>query len=367
MALNVFGQYVVPATGRYVIELMARRTGTSQVVVDNPEIPLPCKNDHGQIIVEHYRSYASVSAAYAMGAKFPVNTDRAAFLPGDIVVGEERLLPRTSSFNVAEGDVLRLQGAATAQLILDAEDPDASVSLFFLSLRLGGGSDVAPPQPVGCPATYHNRFAGAMENLTPDLLRFTLQNDGLYVAPQAARVDGYQSVSYHRYSLARINAGANTDLVAMHFANRLNGEYLASSQQLTAVADLVFPIGSAEVELFTFSDQHRAGDILRVQGQAELEMVSGETGAACWARIEIYENGAREYLSMFDQRFIRNSSESDRDYDSGTFAPFALYTTQQSDEHNVRLIVKCNATKPADIRAKYYGRGLMVDHFTRVQ
>jgi len=32
MALNVFGQYVVPATGRYVIELMARRTGTSQVV-----------------------------------------------------------------------------------------------------------------------------------------------------------------------------------------------------------------------------------------------------------------------------------------------------------------------------------------------
>ena len=125
----------------------------------------------------------------------------------------------------------------------------------------------------------------------------------------------------------------------------------------------MFEVGTTVQELFSLTGHHEAGEILRVQSQVQLEMISGATGAACWARVEIDENGTRRYQSIYDQRFIRNSSDPAADHDAGTFAPFALYYTQQAGEHRVRLITDCDAITAATMRARSYGRQLMVDRF----
>jgi len=256
-------------------------------------------------------------------------------------------LPGTKRFSLAAGDILRLQGAATAQLL-------SSASLFGVYLRAVFGRD------------DYESLSVAPENLTEVLSRFTLQNDGLYTATSARGVYAAQYVGYW-FGTHLIRQGANTDLVAMQFTNAPNRRpvaFLSDTQTLTTTSDYVFGVGLPPRELFSVSGQHKAGDVLRAQSQVQLEMVEGRTRADCWARIEIYENGTLAYRSIFDERHIRNSSESSKDHDVGAFSPFALYRTRRAGDHRIKLITDCNADKRAAMRAKYYGRHLTVDQFT---
>jgi len=154
----------------------------------------------------------------------------------------------------------------------------------------------------------------------------------------------------------------------MHFAragaDRILGAYLAESRRASATVDLTFDVDAPAQVVFSLAGRQQAGDFLRVQSQVELQMISGETGASCWTRVEIYENGTRRYQSIYDQRFIRNSSDSAADHDSGAFGPFAVYQTQQAGDYRVQLVTDCAATGAATMRARSYGRHLIVDRFT---
>jgi hypothetical protein len=383
MPLHLFGHYEVGSDGVYVVELMARLwfTTMSEVSIEralrcsserrnNPEYRdcdwlrdadvsprNPAAVDsgqYGQIIVEQYRAYSSAQAAIDAGARLVADSDRAPFEEAGVrVIGERDReateLPRTKSFSLAPGDILRIQSAA-AQLSGDIE-------LFALELRVGNDDDSAND--------LSRRLSVSTENIVPTLSRITLQNDGVYpnTSSNEANVYAFQRTNALLGRELRI-PGRSTDVVALHFANMLDGAYLAGSDHLTTPRDLTFSTTEPVMELFAFSGQHQEGDILRVHSQLQLEMIGGSVGAACWARVEIWENGVRRYDSIYDQRYVRNSTEVDKDHDSATFAPFALYKTQQAGEHRVRLIADCNASSAATMSASHYGRHLTVDRFT---
>jgi hypothetical protein len=361
MPLNLFGRYEVPSTGDYVVDLMARKTGTGRVDVEEVR---PVTNNRGRIIVEHYRAYGSVAEAAALGARLLVDADRAPFNPANVFIvpdGYQSIPVATKPFLLNPGDILRIQGAATAEI---SDNPPVSChdgpALYALRLLTGGDRD--------------DRLALPTENLIGPLTRSTLQADGVWpnsttdpgatLVPQRLFAHLQAATGSANYGCPLIRSGSNTDIVAMHFSSDVLGAQLAESRHETAPADLTFSTGAAAVELFSIEGQHQAGDVLRVQTQVQLDMISGETRAACWARIELSENGQLRYRSIFDQRFIQNSADSHKDHDSGAFAPFALYRARQSGQHRIRLIADCSATQPATMRAKSYGRHLTVDHFT---
>lgn len=369
MPIHLFGRYEIPSSGDYLVELMGRRTGASTVAIEwaerdpkelcdafcncddcqaNPLV-LPSRQ-YGQIIVEQYRQYATVQTAGAEDAMFLVDTDRAPLLSEHRHIGRDRqALTATDPFELKRGDILRTQGLATSQFISD----NNLFSLELLVAREGEDRDV--------------RSSISTENTIEVLFRFSLQNDGLYEERAEQRTahafQRARGLDDHGDYLIR-----DTDLVAMQFSTDLGeaklAATLADSVKMTTPDDPEFSTSAPVVELFSFEDDHTAGDILRIQSQFQLQMTSGKVGAACWGRLEVYENGELEYRSVPDQRFIRNSSNSGKDHDSGTFAPFALYETRQSGRHRVRLISDCAATSSATMFAKHYGRHLTVDRFT---
>jgi len=363
MPIHLYGSYEVVSSGNYIVEIMSRRTGSSTVAVEKAlrdefgnlcdstvcncpgcaGNPVVHASQFGQIIVEQYRPFQSVEAAVSAGATLVTRTERAPLLADDIsVVGTTAVdFQSTDVFELQQGDVLRTQGLATSQFV-------AGNNLFPLEMRLSGD--------VG------TRLSISTENIVNVLFRFSLQNDGFYQAPGPRSVWAFQR-TYGLPDDPHDFLVRGADLVAMQFSNDPAGAFLADSVTMKTSSDLQFDTSGPLVEVFSFGGNHQAGDILRAQGQLQLEMTSGSVGASCWARITIDVNGVGKYLSVFDQRFIRNSSSPEDDHDAGAFAPFALYRTTEPGAHLVRLTTDCAATSSATMFAKYYGRHLTVDRF----
>ncbi len=371
MPIHLFGRYEIPSSGDYLVEIMGRRTGSSVVAVekalrhssgddatgdlcdstscncpkcaDNPAI---FSSQYGQVIVEQYRPYLSAEAAVGAGAMLVTRTDRAPFLAGDFTVEGSNAVDfqATEVFDLQSGDILRTQGLATSQFI-------AGNNLFPLEMRLDGDAV--------------RRLSISTENIVNVLYRFSLQNDGFYEASSQQSVWALQR-TYGLPDDPDEFLVRDADLVAMQFSNDPSGAFLAESVKLTTSNDLQFDTSDSVTEVFSFEGLHAAGDILRIQSQLQLEMISGSVGASCWARITIDVNDASRYLSVFDQRFIRSSPTPEDDHDAATFAPFALHRTGESGRHLIRLITDCAATSSATMFAKYYGRHLTIDRFTVV-
>jgi hypothetical protein len=372
MPMHLFGSYEATQSGVHTFEIMARATSTEQIDLDPADRFRPLQDsgvvtrsvwvefateagdesyasDFGQLIVEHYRSFSTVSAAQSNGSRGIVDHYRKFTYPIIRVTDTDNNgapnyydAGQSKPFSLGNSDILRGQSLATAQYLSGSD-----INLFSLELLANtNGVD--------------DRVSVSTENVVPELYRFSLQNDALHraTATQSVRLkQRVRGITDHPapYDLLQ----NNREIAAVQFSGAGAPKYLKESRRANLGSDTFYAANGTYYELLSISGANTGGNILRLQGQVQADLQDLTTSASCSARIEVWEDGVKKYASLLDQRFVQNR------HPSATYAPFGVYELSAlASIYDIKLLVRCSSTKPtALVKYRYYGNSLFVDRF----
>lgn len=381
MPLYVYGSHTASQSGDYEIAVLARATNTEPIFLRkycsmpgvDPRnqalqdqnvaqsnmwvefVPKPVVSngvivniddyysfccDYGSIIVERFSPFAAGQSPGNL--RGVVDFERRFIFPQATIVGVAEVRDATKGFLAAASDILRFQGLATAQY-------ENGNNIFALELEVDS-----------------SRIAVSTENVVNELYRFSLQNDGVVEATQNETIAFEQVVKGIETDQDAYTLPANQrEMATLHFSTLGAPKYLKSSDYVTVSNDLYLDLAGENSKTITvaqFESDANPSDIIRVQSQAQIDLLQGAVGS-CSARIEIWEYDGVEYvvryLSLLDQRYVRT------DHSSASYSPFALHRLSGSAQgYRVILQARCASSDPNfEVFLKDYGQGLIVDQF----